>query len=969
MPRLERPLDAEDTGNAVLLRFASDLRRLRRDAGGPTYRVLAERAHYSLTALSEAAAGRKLPTLAVTLAYVKACAGDTTEWEKRWHAVAAELAMPPGDEPGPRSGDSPYVGLAAFQAEDADRYFGREKLVDDLVGKLGERRFVAVFGASGAGKSSLLRAGLLPRWPTERGARRIVLFTPGSRPLEECAIALSWLDGGAPGARHSELRDDPRGLHRIVRQLLGGQSGDAELVLVVDQFEEVFTLCRDPDERQRFIRALLAAAGAQNSRCRVVLGIRADFYAHCTDFADLVAALHDGQVIVGPMTSEELRRAITQPAVRSGYTVETALLTELVAQVNGQAGMLPLLSHALLETWRRRRGNTLTLSGFQAAGGIEGALAQTAESAYGQLPSARQKVVKDLMLRLTALGDGTEDTKRRVTRDELDLTDPDLAAVLDCLAQARLVTLDLGSVEIAHEALIRCWPRLHGWLSEDREGLRVHRQLTGAAEQWEALDRDVEALYRGTRLAVARSFAASADRELSPKETRFLQASLTASAAEQAAARRRSRRLHQLVALLSVLLVLAAAATGYAIDAQRTAAHQRNVALSQIAAVRATTLRRTDAALAAQLSLAAYQLAPTDAAKTSLLATFPLPYRQRLTGHTDNVNSVVFSPDGHLLATASHDGTARLWDVTDPVHPAPLSVLSGHTANVNAVAYSPDGRTVATAGWDRTVRLWDVSDPRRPKALAAMPGHTDNVNWVTFSPDGHRLVSTSTDYTARLWDVTAPSAPSLLRVLAGHRDSIATAAFAPDGNTLATGSFDDTVALWDLTAERPPSFIARQPQPVTSLAYSPDGHRLAIAGADKATVLDPRDGRVLGVLSGHAGTVRSVQFSPDGRSIVTSGIDITARVWDVSTSAGWRQVAQLEAQTETVSSVAFSPDGRTLATGSDDDTAVLWKVPSGLPVTFDVDRIAQLLCAAVDTPISKAQWALYFPDVTYRPPC
>jgi energy-coupling factor transporter ATP-binding protein EcfA2 len=968
MPKRERPLDA---GDSALLRFASDLRRLRQKAGGPTYRVLAERVHYSVAALSDAAGGRRLPTLAVTLAYVRACEGDTAEWELRWHAVAAELAATDADATDRESGDerSPYVGLAAFQIEDAHRFFGRERLIEDLVARLARQPFVAVFGASGSGKSSLLRAGLLPRWQAGTGQRPVALFTPGPHPLEECAIALSRITGEMPSTCQAELSTDRRGLHRIVRQALAGQPGEVELMLVVDQFEEVFTLCHDQDERQRFIHALLAAVQAENSRCRVVLGIRADFYAHCTAFPELVEALRDSQVIVGSMTPAELRLAITQPAVRCGYAVETALLTELVSQAGGQVGVLPLLSHALLETWRRRRGTTLTLAGFQAAGGMDGALTQTAESVFGELSALRQQVAKNLMLRLTAVGEGTEDTKRRVTQAELD-DSPDTQIVLDRLAQARLIAVDRDTVEISHEALIRAWPRLRDWLAEDRDGLRLYREITEATDAWESLNRDDGALYRGVRLARAQEWAARHGTALAGREHAFLDASLAAEEAEQRLARRHSRRLRQTVALLGVLLLLAVAAMTYAINAERSAARQRNAALSQIVAGKANALRGTNPALAAQLSLAAYRLTPTPEARTSLLAAFPFPYARRLSGHTAHVNSVAFSPDGHTVVTTSHDHTARLWDVTDPVHPQSVAVLATHTATVNAAAFRPDGRVLATASWDLTAKLWEVTDRRHPVELATLVGHSGEVNAVAFSADGRTVATVSTDRTVRLWDVTDPRAPRQLTTLVGHTEAVVTAAFSPDGTMLATGSFDHTVMLWDLARHKPPRLLAGHNARVTWVAFSPDGARLASASQDHTVkVWDPADGRELGLLAGHDGIVRSVAFSPDGRTIATAGEDRTARLWGVAGPGGYRQVAVLEAHREPVVSVAFSPDGRTLATGSDDDTAVLWKIPDTRPDRIDVTQAQAWVCEAVDTPISAADWGTYFPGVDYRPPC
>lgn len=565
MPRAERPLD---DGDSPLLRFAADLRRLRNEAGSPAYRELSRRAHYSATALSDAAGGRRLPSLPVTLAYVAACGGNTTVWERRWRALAAELA-----DPAPRvdAADTPYVGLAMFQQEDAGRFFGRERLVVELAERVTAQRFVVVVGPSGSGKSSLLRAGLVHH-ATNNGRRGpIVVMTPGPHPLEECAASLATLVAGTPTAVHRALRADPRGLHRIVLQ---AAPAGGEVLVVVDQFEETFTLCRDQDERERFLTVLTTAAQAPNSRTRIVLGLRADFYAHCTHHPELVKALRDGQVLVGPMTTEELRAAITRPALHAGCRVENALVSRIVADATGRPGVLPLVSHALLETWRRRRGTTLTLAGYDAAGGITQSIARTAEAIHTAFTEAQQRWARQLFVRLVTLGEGTEDTRRRLDRSEVDLAEPFHAMVVERLADARLITLDHDSIEITHEALIRSWPRLHTWLTDDRDGLRVHRRLTEAANTWEALGRDPSALYRGTSLAQADQWAAGGVGILSTREKDFLLASRAAQDHDNAVTRRGTRRVRQLlvlltvlIVLLTVLLVLLTVATGYALRA------------------------------------------------------------------------------------------------------------------------------------------------------------------------------------------------------------------------------------------------------------------------------------------------------------------------------------------------------------------------------------------------------------------
>ncbi|HKN55133.1 MAG TPA: hypothetical protein VJX66_21745, partial [Amycolatopsis sp.] len=592
-----------EPGDDPLTEFAADLRRLREQAGNPTYRELGRRAHYSAGTLSEAAGGRKLPSLAVTTAYVRACGGVVSEWEQRWHAVAEEDRRDGHPEPQPDGGEKPpYVGLTAFGPEDAGRFFGRERLVEKLTRRLARQRFLAVLGASGSGKSSVLRAGLIPAMvpaPT-------ILMTPGARPLQECAVKFAAALGLTSGAMLADFTADPANLGLAARQLMADREGD--VVLVVDQFEEVFTLCADIEERHRFLAALVAATEDPAGRIRVVLGIRTDFYTHCAQHPELAEAMQDAQILVGPMTTEELRQAISQPAIDAGYRVETALVSRLVADATGQPGVLPLLSHALLETWRRRRGTTLTLAGYESTGGIERAVAQTSEHTFGTLSARQQRLARQVFLRMTALGEGTEDTKRRISRDELDTDDADAAVVLDRLASARLVMLDDTGIEIAHEALIRGWPRLREWLAEDRDGLRVHRQLTEATDAWESVYEDQGWLYRGTRLAIAREWAARQDSELSQRERRFLDASLQVERAEQELTRRRARRLRQLVALLAVLLLFAVGATVYAVNAQSTATSQRNNALAQKVAGQALALHGTDPALASQLALAAYRI-------------------------------------------------------------------------------------------------------------------------------------------------------------------------------------------------------------------------------------------------------------------------------------------------------------------------------------------------------------------------
>ncbi|MDS0135971.1 MULTISPECIES: hypothetical protein [unclassified Amycolatopsis] len=873
MPRREQPLDPDGD---VLSQFAQGLRDLRRKSGSPTYRELARRAHYAAGTLSDAAGGRKLPTLAVTLAYVRACDGDVAEWERAWHALAAELAAE-NTEPGEQEStdDVPYVGLGAFRVEDADRFFGRERVLDELDGKLAHHRFLAVFGPSGAGKSSLLRAGFVSR----RANSAVVLFSPGRHPLEECALQLAPLLGTTAAQVFDELRSAPDTLRLLLRQ-----AGPDGTTVVVDQFEELFTLCTEPAERTAFLDALLAAASGTTE---VVLGVRADFYPRCAEHRGLADAVADAQLLLGPMTATELRDAIVKPATRAGLSVEGALVTELVTEAHAQPGVLPLLSHALLETWRRRRGTTLALSGYHATGGISGALANTAETEYSSLDEAEQATAQQLFLRLIDPGEDTGATKRRLRRDELDHNDPWVEVVLNRLSASRLITLDTDTVELTHEALIDAWPRLRDWLAENRDSLRVHRQLTDAAAAWEETNREPDALARGTRLAVVREWAETRHATMTPREREFLHASVDAERAAQRRAGRRTRQLRWLAAGLAVALVFALVMAWDARRSQQTATEQQQIALSRQFAAQADAAATHDARAAMWSALQGMEAYPTAEVRNSLLNLAGHPVSDGLIPATP----IALSPDGRWLVARSPDQTLAIWDVPSRER---ITFLQVTTENMPprygptiAAAFSRDGKYLVIATADNYLLRWDTEPPG--KVLTALHTGTQ-IRALTLSPDGSRIATVDENRTVELRD---ESTFGLLATFpgSGPGQGGASVAFGPDGRTLASTGSDDQVVVRDVASGAVQLTLPSSPLHTRPLAFSSDGELLALPAPSGGVALWNMRTRRSVTAAQDIGVVDGLTFERTSGNLLVAGSN-GLTVWNKDMSGSYKLVGE-----------------------------------------------------------------------------
>jgi WD40 repeat protein/DNA-binding SARP family transcriptional activator len=863
-------------------------------------------------------------------------------------------ADPPARQ-APAPGEPPYQGLQPFEEVDAERFFGRELVVARLLGRLATERILAVVGASGSGKSSVVRAGLVPA--LRRGAVRahgtptwdIYPLTPTSAPLSALARSLIGQAASevATVALAEDLGRDPRSLRLYLDRAHG--PGHQALV-VVDQFEELFTVCHDAFEREAFVDNLLIAADAEaDAPGAVVLALRADFYAHCAEYPALRDALAQHQEYLGPMGPQELRRAIEGPALAQDWHLERGLVDLLLRDAGEEPGALPLLSHALLETWHRRQGRALTLEGYASSGGVRGAIARTAEEVLNdRLAPHQQAVARRILLQLTELGQGTQETRRRVGLDELVRRkddQPAVEAVLHVLAAARLVTLGDGTAEVAHEALIREWPTLRRWLDEDRDGLRLQRQLGEGAREWERLGRDPDALYRGTRLAQAIEWAAECQDELSLLERDFLGASRELAEQETAereaqrqreldAERRTAQQLRRRAVYLAIAFVFALGMAGIALVFGDQARQQM---------IRAEAIARM--ATARELAAAAIANLPADPERGALLAleavnvTYALDHRWvpeaedalhqavpllraplTLAGHTDQVVSVGFSPDGQRVVTASKDGTARVWDAFTG---AERMTLRGHAGPVTAVAFSPDGTRIVTGGDDATLRVWDTADGRERLTLA---GHQRTIRRLAVSPDGTRVASTSDNGTVRLWD--PESGTELLTFDSGGPGAANSAfdiAFSPDGGRLATVSENGMVREWDMKGNPGSRRMLAEggpDQPIRrGIAFSPDGARLAATASRRVTVWSADSGEPVMAIEGHKDQIYHVAFSPDGLRIATASLDHTAKVWD---SATGQELLTLRGHQSAIHRLTFSPDSRYLATASWDGTAKVW---------------------------------------------
>ncbi|MEV1000943.1 AAA family ATPase [Nonomuraea sp. NPDC050202] len=824
----------------------------------------------------------------------------------------------------------PYQGLAPFEAGEAELFFGRRRATRDLLRRLGRRltgrgSILLVSGASGVGKSSLLRAGLIPAVTKGElpvagvGQWRCLLTTPTAAPLRALAEAWARTFGGDAGTVAERLRHEPL---RLLPE------GDGRLLLVVDQFEELFTLVTDEHERQAFVAVLQALAGAPHG-AGVIIGVRADHWDRCAAYPQFAEAIQDGQVIVEPMTEADLRLAITGPAATAGLDLEPGLVETILAELRaGLAagdrplpGALPLLSQALRNTWERRTNGTLTLHGYEESGRVRDSVRRTADEVLGRLPPEDRKAALRIFRRLTLITAGGQVARRSARLAELHAAAAShtaqrreqVGALLSAFADRRLLTLHEDTVEISHDALLTAWPTLRQWLEPDLAAQGVYDRLLEAAALWAGNHRDPAFLYRGARLLAVQDSRPRWDRDPDsyPPPGPVVEGFVAASTREE---QRASRRRRLAVAALAVLSVLALIAAATAVTAAGEADRQRRVALSrQLAAQSEVT---GDVALSSLLAVAAWDIAQTDEARNRLLSAAIGTGRGKLTGHTKGITSLAFSASGSIVATGSDDGTARLWDTaTRRQLGAPITRARFDCSGVE-LALSPDGRTLATACIS-TVRFYDVATRRE---LGPPLKHDDVVSALAYSPDGKTLVTGDFTGVVRQWDAAThrPRGPDLGRPDHGRERAniVRRVAFTRDGARLAVAA-GKAVRLWDTATSRPLGGpIARQREPILDLGFSPDAKTLATVSYDNAARLwNVASGEQTAVIMDRTAGFDSIAFSPDGTRIATGGRTGRTVLWD---TASRQRLVALQDNNMSVERVAFSPDGKLLAAASGD---------------------------------------------------
>lgn len=867
---------------------------------------------------------------------------------------------------------NPYKGLRAFREADATDFFGREALIDRLVETVGAHRLAAVVGPSGSGKSSLVRAGLIPALragalPRSRDWLITEMF-PGSYPFEEMEAALLRIATHRPEGLLTELMADDRGMLRATKQIL--PDDDSELVLVLDQFEELFSLTADQELRQLFLDGLVTMAGDGRGRVRTVLTLRADFFDRPLEhhaFGELVRA---GLVAVTVPSPEELARAVSRPAERVGIEYEPGLVGEIVGEVAGQPGGLPLLQHALTELFTRRDGRRLTRAAYRASGGVLGALGRRAEELYRSLPAASQDVAQQVFLRLVSVDEQAEDSRRRVGRSELTaLGDPKAVdQVIRQFGAHRLLSFDHDpvtrgpTVEVAHEALFREWSSLRGWIDTRRDDLLLRRRLAAAVSEWREAGRPEDYLPGGGRLDEFEHWAGATELALTAEEREFLSAS---RAREDRRTLRRKRRRLGIVAGSVAATVVALTLSTFALIQRNEATRERRAAQRQATvadarrlATQALAENRLDRSLL--LALAAVRLDDSVESRRALLGSLVRSPEAIgvMRGPGEFLQSIAVSPDGRTIAVGSSTGQVAFFDAdTRRRMGEPIAVEGEIERTPGSLAFAPDGRVLAVAAQGRgeaasNLELLDVAGRTTERRIELPPGVGPEA--VAFSWDGRTLAAATHEFPEGVSPFGPPPRKAVLlfdaasgalvdEIPLSRRDLQGPTlglAFSPDNAQLVTSTDRGTTVVWEISVGEPTrTFDGGGP-----MGMSNEGTRVAIGREDgSVTLLDLQTGRPRELIGGHSSPITSVAFGSDGASVVSTSDDGTAGVWDLmSEKAPWAPPGgpdmALRGHARGVSDAAFAPDGRTLYTAGDDGLVIEWDLGGHRRLGRRIDR-------------------------------
>ncbi|BBD60727.1 WD-40 repeat-containing protein [Nostoc sp. HK-01] len=817
-------------------------------------------------------------------------------------ALAALDKNPPKYE-----AECPFPGLSSFAEENYHKFFfERDELIKKLQKKLSQDNFLAVIGPSGSGKSSVVLAGLIPQLQKQQPNLQLAYIKPGKEPIQQL-----------------------ENLSQILKQ---------NSILIVDQFEELFTLCEDKTARQKFITELLNRAEKQ----QVVITIRADFLAEYAAYPDLKKRIESQNEIVLPMEAAELITAMKMQADRAGLRFEAGLSNSIFNDVKEEPGAMPLLQYALQELWKRRHGRWLCDEEYQAIGRVQQAIAQTADAVYNKLSPQEQQQVKNIFLRLTRLDATTaqvenrRDTRRREELKDLVSKNGDLAVtkkLVQYLAGegARLVVTSYHQatgkqeVEVAHEALIRHWPKLQNWLEEDRSSLLLREKIRQEAFDWNQHQRNEDYLeLRGIQLENAQVLLQKPD-FLNESEAEYVKAcwELRLRLIKQEE-ERRQRELKQ-ARRIAIGSTVAAAIT---------------IVLASLAGYAWQQSKRQQAEAYAQTGKALLATNPTEGLVNAIASvgltrsplvkfpnyTMPASVERSLfsavqISHEINifqvdqgvVDSVAISSDSKTIVSGGKDGTVRLWGINGQPLAEPFK---GHQGVVDSVAISSDGKTIVSGGDDGTVRLWGING--QPLA-EPFKGHQGVVFSVAISSDGKTIVSGGQDGTVRLWD---RNGQPLAEPFKADQSFVRSVAISSDGKTIVSGGQDGTVRLWDRNGQPLAEPFKGHQGFVRSVAISSDGKTIVSGGDDGTLRLWDRNGQPLAEpFKADQGSVFSVAISSDGKTIVSGGDDGTVRLWDRN---GQPLAEPFKADQGSVDSVAISSDGKTIVIGEEDGTLRLW---------------------------------------------